>query len=155
MSDFVRDPVGSLASLLAFYDAWTGQRATTDVLLVRYEDMHADPHRELRQVLAFLGVEDVSDATVDRAVAGASFEHLQRVEREGTAGTRALRTDTVDDPESYKARRGKLGGFVDYLGDEDVRYIEAAIARSRGARDLGYEQDSGGRTGMDRPERQR
>jgi hypothetical protein len=153
MSDFVRDPVGSLASLLAFYDAWTAQRATTDVLLVRYEDMHADPYRELRRVLAFLGIADVSDAAVGRAVAGASFEHLQRVEREGTAGTRALRTHTVDDPESYKARRGKVGGFVDYLGDEDVRYIEAAIARSRGARDLGYEHDSGGMTGMDRPER--
>lgn len=149
LSDFVRDPVGSLASLLAFYDAWIAQRDSGDVLLVRYEDMHADPRRELRRVLAFIGVSGVGDATVQRAVAGASFERLQRVEREGTAGTRALRTETVDDPESYKVRRGKVGGFVDYLDEEDVRYVDLAVARSRGARNLGYEHSSRGNGGMD------
>jgi hypothetical protein len=35
-------------------------------------------------------------------------------------------------------RRGKVGGFADYLDDDDVRYIEAAVARSPGARHLGY-----------------
>jgi Sulfotransferase domain len=138
LSDFVRDPVGSLASLLAFYDAWSTQLGAGNVLLVRYEDMHADPGRELRRVLEFLGVTDVTGSAIERAVTGASFERLQRVEREGTAGTRALRTDTAHDPESYKVRRGKVGGYVDYLDAHDVRDIDAAIAASNGARALGY-----------------
>lgn len=138
LSDFVRDPVGSLASLLAFYDAWAAHLAAANVLLVRYEDMHADPRRELRRVLDFLGVGQVRDATVERAVEEASFDRLQRMEREGTAGTRALRTKTAADPESYKVRRGKVGGYVDYLDDADVSYVAAAVASSHGARDLGY-----------------
>ena len=35
------------------------------------------------------------------------------------------------DPESFKVRRGVVGGFVDYLSDEDQRLIETANARLR------------------------
>jgi hypothetical protein len=142
LTDFLRDRTGTLASLLAFYDAWAHRLDDDNLLLVRYEDMHADPRRQLRRVLAFLGVDDVADATVDSAVAGAAFERLQRMEREGSAPTRALRTATVDDPESYKVRRGKVGGFVDYLHEDDITALDAAIAHSRGARALGYAMDA-------------
>jgi len=136
--DFMRERTGGLASLLAFYDAWAPRVAGDDVLLLRYEDMHADPTRELQRVLAFLGMRDVASDVLRRAVQRASFDHLQQLERAGTAGTRALHTASVDDPESYKVRRGKVGGHVDYLEPEDVAAIDRAVARSAGARAMGY-----------------
>jgi hypothetical protein len=141
LTDFVRDRTGSLASLLAFYDAWAPHLTDDNVLLVRYEDMHTDPHRELRRLLEFLNVDDVDDAVVHRAVDGASFDRLQRVERGGSAPTRALRTDSTDDPESYKVRRGKVGGHRAYLAPSDIATMDAAIGRSSGARTLGYVTD--------------
>lgn len=141
LMDFVRDRTGSLASLLAFYDAWAPHLADDNVLLVRYEDMHTDPHRELRRLLEFLNVDGVDDTVVRRAVDGASFDRLQRVERDGSAPTRALRTDSTDDPEAYKVRRGKVGGHRDYLAPSDIATMDAAIGRSRGARSLGYVTD--------------
>lgn len=141
LSDFVRDRNGSLASLLAFYDAWVAQD-DTPVLLVRYEAMQDDPGRELQRVLDFVGVRSLDEAAVTRAVEQASFERLQRAEREGTARTKALRTSKADDPESFKVRRGKVGGYVDYLTPDDIRFVEAAIAASPGARHLGYARDS-------------
>ena len=137
LSDFVRDPNGSLAALLAFYDAWVVQD-DTPVLLVRYEAMKDDPARELQRVLDFVGVRGLRPAAVARAVEQASFERLQRAEREGTAGTKALKAPKADDPESFKVRRGKVGGYVDYLTPEDIRFVDAAIAASPGARHLGY-----------------
>lgn len=137
ISDFVRDRNGSLASLLAFYDAWIAQD-DTPVLLVRYEAMQDDPGRELQRVLEFVGVRGLAEGAVARAVEQASFERLQRAEREGTANTKALRTSKADDPESFKVRRGKVGGYVDYLTPEDIRFVDAAIAASPGARHLGY-----------------
>lgn len=137
LSDFVRDRNGSLASLLAFYDAWVAQD-DIPVLLVRYEAMQEDPGRELQLVLDFVGVRGLAEGAVARAVEQASFERLQRAEREGTANTKALRTSKADDPESFKVRRGKVGGYVDYLTPEDIRFVDAAIAASPGARHLGY-----------------
>lgn len=144
LRDFARDRVGSLASLLAFYDAWAPQLAGDDLLLVRYEDLHADPHGQLRRVLGFLGVDGVREDTVARAVDGAAFDRLQAVERAGTAATRALRTTAAGDPESYKVRRGKVGGYTDYLDADTIAAMDAAIAASPGARRLGYAADASG-----------
>jgi Sulfotransferase domain len=141
LSDFVRDRNGSLASLLAFYDAWVAQD-DTPVLLVRYEAIKEDPARELRRVLEFIGQTRIEDGVVTHAVEQASFERLQRAEREGTANTKALKTSSADDPESFKVRRGKVGGYVDYLTAEDIRFVDDAIAASPGARHLGYAGDT-------------
>lgn len=138
IGDFVRDPFGSLASLLAFYDAWAAQQATDQVLLVRYEDMQADAAHELRRVLDFVGLERAGDDVVRRAVERASFDRLQKAERTGKYKGRALTTNTAHDAESFKVRRGKVGGYVDYLSDADVGYINAAVAASPGARRFGY-----------------
>lgn len=149
--DFVRDRTGGLASVLAFYDAWTPHLDELDVLVVRYEDMHADPARSLQRVLAFLGVDGVDESVVRRAVDGASFDRLQRMERDGSAPTRALRTPAADDPESYKVRRGKVGGYTDYLTAPVITAMDVAIARSSGARALGYVTDPDDGPGRTQP----
>ncbi len=141
LSEFVRDPVGSLASMLAFYDAWAAQLTSDHVLLVRYEDIKADPAHELRRVLDFIAIGAIRDDAVRRAIERASFQRLQRAEREGSYKGRALSTATPDDPESFKVRRGKVGGYVDYLSDDDIAYINAAIDASPGARRFGYAGD--------------
>jgi hypothetical protein len=33
-------------------------------------------------------------------------------------------TATPKDPESHKFRRGKVGGYVDYLSPEDIEFVE-------------------------------
>jgi hypothetical protein len=150
LMEFARERRGGLASLLAFYDAWA-PRIDDGVLLLRYEDLHADPIRELRRVLAFLGMADVAPDVVQRAVAQASFDQLQQLERTGTAGTRALRTATPDDRDSYKVRRGKVGGYVDYLEPTDIATLDVVIARSAGAQAFGYAAHAGaGQGGLDR-----
>ena len=33
------------------------------------------------------------------------------------------------DPETYKVRRGKIGGYVDYLSPDDVAFCHAMLER--------------------------
>ena len=42
-----------------------------------------------------------------------------------------LRAGRDADPEAFKVRRGKVGGFRDYLSDDDVAWIDACVAESR------------------------
>ena len=39
-----------------------------------------------------------------------------------------LRAKNPEDPESLKVRRGVVRGYVDYLSEEDIRYIDQVIA---------------------------
>ncbi|TIP61683.1 MAG: hypothetical protein E5X55_36270 [Mesorhizobium sp.] len=34
-----------------------------------------------------------------------------------------------DDPESFKVRKGKVGGYLDYLSTDDVAFCDDVLAR--------------------------
>jgi len=108
-------------------DAFDGPIASF-VRDARYEAMHRDPAASLRTALDFLGARDVPDRVVADAVEFSRFENLRRAEAEDRFGSHMLRTPSNADPESFKVRKGKVGGFRDYLSPDDVAYIDAAEA---------------------------
>jgi hypothetical protein len=126
---FVRDDRFGVEKVLAFYRQWDAARGVPDAFaFLRYEAMHADPATSLRTALDFLGARDVPDAVVAGAVEFARFDNLKRAEAEDRFGSHMLRTPSNADPESFKVRKGKVGGFRDYLSADDIAYIDAAEA---------------------------
>ena len=87
------------------------------VLLVRYEDLHANPAGELRRIVAFAGL-DADDTTIARAVAASAFAQLAAAEAEEPFAERAR-------SEVRFFRRGVAGGWRDELPDGLARRIEA------------------------------
>ncbi len=134
-ASFVDRPEGGFASLLAFYDAWAAALdVPAAVLVVRYEDLHADTAGELGRVLAFLGVRDVAPATVAGAVEHGSFANMRRLEETGAVASGRLRP--VGD--AYKTRRGTVGGHRDELDAAVVAHLDELMAASPGAAAFGY-----------------
>lgn len=130
---FVRDDRFGARKVAAFYRHWYDARDVPAAFaFFRYEAMHADPGAVLAQSLDFLGVRGVPAATIAAAVEYADFGNLRRAEAEGRFAGPILSAPSSDDPESFKVRRGKVGGFRDYLSDADVAWIDARVAEAGG-----------------------
>lgn len=129
LSDFVRSRRFGAAKVAAFYESWSrSRRVPRRFLLLRYEELHVAPREALARVLRFLGAR-VSAVVIDRAVEHASFRHMRRLERADAFADPRLRPGDPDDPESYKTRRGVVGGYADYLSPADIAYVEEELAR--------------------------
>lgn len=130
LADFLREPDEGLDKIIGFYNVWADQRHVPVAFhLLRYEDLRADTPGSLRQVLDFVGAGDIPDRIVEGAVDFASFERTKEREREGEFKNKALRAWNPDDPESFKARRGVVGGYVDYLTPEQVDDVNERLER--------------------------
>ncbi len=57
---------------------------------------------------------------------------MKKMEASKQYDPKLLQPGDVNDPESYKVRRGKVGGFSDYLKGSDLEYANAAVARLNG-----------------------
>jgi len=125
--DFVMYPT-VLPVIVTYMNEWAAELPRLQNLLVtRYEDLRADPHRELARVLRWMG-ETPSDAEIQAAVDFAAFENLKKLEAGAKyTGHRRLTPGAADNPDSYKVRRAKVGGYRDYFDDDQVRAIETAI----------------------------
>jgi len=128
MSSFIRCPRGGVGSMIRFYNIWAENRGVPrDFLLVRYEDLKNDTAAELARVWRFLGLPELSPDTIAAAVAYCSFENMRRMEAQDQLGTGRLRAGDASDPESFKTRQGKVGGYTKYLSPEDIAWIDERV----------------------------
>ena len=129
--DFVTgDNGGSIQAIADYMNLWARESARVEAFhLLRYEDLRADPHRELRRLLDFMQVE-ASEDQVAQAVEYSSYENMKKMESRQQfrlAGGRMMPRDK-DNPDSYKVRRAKVGGYRDYFSDEEVGVIDRQLA---------------------------
>lgn len=128
ISDFIRNDRFGAKKILTFYHVWHAKRhAVKEFLHISYEDMHADTSLVLSKVLSFMGVRDISDEILERAVAFSGFENMKKMEKTESLGARRMRPGNMQDEESFKVRKGTIGGHVNYLSAEDIDYIDAVI----------------------------
>ena len=118
----------------------TGLDALAATLVVRYEDMRRDTLGELRRIADFMRM-DASDAEVADAVEWAAFENMKQRESDAASSSGRLRAADVDNPDSFKTRRAKVGGYQDYFDDAEVAAIDDVINKTLDVR-FGYRVDS-------------
>jgi hypothetical protein len=127
--DFVMNSGAGLPAVLDFFEIWQRELPRVrESVVVRYEDMRARPHEALKRAVAFLGTPGTDEQIAD-AVAFASLDNMRRLERGralGFSGQRLVPGDRAN-PDSYKVRRAKIGGYRDYFDDEQVAAIDALV----------------------------
>ena len=124
LSDFIHEPVGSFDTVLRYYNIWDQNRELPErFLLVRYEELSTDPYGELRRILNFLNLQEISDEAVEEAIRFAGFDNMQQMEQNRKFRSGRLQPVSVADPESYKVRRGRVGGYVDYLSADEIAML--------------------------------
>jgi len=98
-----------------------------DALMLRYEDMRADTVKELDRLARFLGLEPGPE-TLSEVVEYASVANMKKREAEAQSDSDRLRAADPDNPDSFKTRRAKVGGYHDYFDAEQIRQIDRQIA---------------------------
>lgn len=131
LSTFLYHDVGSFDTVLRYYNIWADNRhASAGFLLIRYEDLHENPKRELGRMLKFLEVPDVSDEILSEVIEHTSFKNMRKMEVENAFDSRHLKPADEKDENSFKTRRGKVGGFVDYFNQIDITYMNDKISKN-------------------------
>jgi len=97
--------------------------------LLRYEDLSAEPRERLRELLDFMRI-DATDEQVNAAVEYAAYDNMKKMEgrRQFRFGGGRMMPGDRDNPDSYKVRRAKVGGYRDYFADEEVETIDRRLA---------------------------
>lgn len=94
--------------------------------------MHKNPVDILDRIMEFLGCSGIDDNIMRQAVEFAIFNNMRKMEKDGFFKSGAMRPANINDDESYKLRRGIVGGYEYYLSEEDIKYIDQVI------KEMGY-----------------
>jgi hypothetical protein len=129
-SELLRDPAFGIVSMAEVMNDWLAEWSQRpNFLLLRYETLRRDPTAGFRELLQVLGEREVQEEAFAHALEFSAFEQMQKLEGAGAFDSKILRAGDARDPESFKVRRGKVGGFRDYLSPNDQAYATAALRR--------------------------
>jgi hypothetical protein len=140
MFDFVMHPKQGMPRIIEFMNEWADEAdAIKDMLIVRYEDMKSKPNETLKRMVEFTGTPGTEEQ-IATAVEYAAYENMKKLEQKKVfrlAGGRMVPKDRKN-PNSYKVRRAKVGGYRDYFEDAEVAAIDAYMQEHLSPR-FGYE----------------
>ena len=128
VSEMLSDRKFGVRAIINAMNDWINEFSGCDnFTLVRYEALRASPSEHFRDLLAVLG-ESAPDATIfQEALDFSRFDNMQKLEAAGAFDSNILHPGDVRDPESFKVRRGKVGGYREYLSADDQQFAAAAM----------------------------
>jgi hypothetical protein len=127
IEDYIRFKYG-LPFLIRFMNDWaTQQHVPKEFMMVRYADLVNKCKTTLRSIVKYLAHIDVQDNVLNDTVNACRFERMQMHCRK--VASDGISHQSVNN-ECLPARRGVIGGYVDYLGQKDIDWIDSQLRRS-------------------------
>lgn len=128
LSEFMRHEVFGARKIVEFTNLWYRHRhIPSSFQVISYEDLHKDPHEVLRNVLKTLRAPTLPDSQIDEAIEYSRFENLRKRELANEFKSSRMAPSNPSDGNSFKTRKGKMGGFRDSMSDEDIRFVESEV----------------------------
>jgi hypothetical protein len=128
VSELLRDPAFGIESMIEIMNSWLAEwSGHASFLLLRYETLRAAPAPGFRELLQVLGEWPVQETILAKALEFSDFAHMKKLESAGAFDSKILRPGDAQDPESFKVRRGEIGGFQEYLSPNDQTFALHAL----------------------------
>jgi hypothetical protein len=132
LNDFNRGLINArLGSWNTHVLSWLNQ-ASTDRLVVKYEDLREDTITEFRKILDFIGLQKNND-DISSAITSSDFKRMQALEQEQPS---AYHDFANTDSSIRFMRAGKVGGWKEYFSKENER--EFLLRQGEALRLLNY-----------------
>src|SRR2546429_2519774 len=130
VSDLLRGKKFGVRAIIKTMNAWLNEFSDRDdFTIIRYESLREFPGENFRTLLGVLGETRPDVSIFQAALDFSEFENMKKMEAAGAFDSKILRPGDVRDPESFKVRRGKVGGYREYLSVEDQEYAAGALTK--------------------------
>jgi hypothetical protein len=97
-------------------------------LWISYEDLKKDTSGVLINTIGFLNLTP-HDSCLNEAIEFSSFNNMKKLEKNGGFSDAILKPGNPSDPESFKVRKGKVGGYIDYFQPEALSQLDGYLSK--------------------------
>ena len=124
----LRDEKFGMRAIINTMNHWLNEFSHGDnFTLVRYEALRAARRNISAICLRCSENQRQTRMMFQEALEFSRFENMQKLEAAGAFDSNILHPGDVRDPESFKVRRGKVGGYREYLSAGDQQFAAAAM----------------------------
>lgn len=129
MDELLEDKRRGVDTVVSIMNRWAQEFEPERRLVARYEDWKVDPVRRFGEIIEFATGTPAQADALSYAIDYARFDKMRAREAANQAEIPALRPRDIQDKDSFKTRRGVVGGYKEYLSEPQVERVLAAMSR--------------------------
>lgn len=130
IKSYIRSEKFGVENFIKYNIFWKRFSRCKEKMDLTYEMMQWDTLGTIKNVLAFLkpGV-DFDENVIRNTIEYNSFDnmHVREISKQDGSRTDWRAKTDVNNLNSFKVRRGVIGGYVDYLDKDDILYIDQLV----------------------------
>ena len=128
LQDCIRDPKHGVEKYIRYYLLFK-EYDYSKKFVFSYEEMHDNCFKTLKSLCEFFGY-NFTNEHYKKVVEFSTFENLKQHEiNQNKDIIRNKVRYTEGNPESFKMRKGKVGGYIDYMTPEDNEYCNDLLVK--------------------------
>ena len=117
ISDFIDDDYIGISKIINFYNL-INEKLINNSIVIDYESLCKNTMAEVVKILEYFKIE-INKKIIFECISECSFKNLQKKE---------ISKNKVDNQNSLKFRKGKIGNFNEDLNEQDLKKINNYIA---------------------------
>ena len=119
IKDFIRDPSLGVTKWINYINSWSHYINSSNSCIISYENLYSNTRDELTRLLEYLSL-PIDIKIINKTIENSSFNKMQNIEIiDGIAKHNHDRSNQ----EARRMRKGKIEGYLDYLDNQDLDYI--------------------------------
>lgn len=124
LNDFLFKGFGDFNTIIKYYNIWSeNMTKLKNILILRYEDLTNDSLNQIKRVLEFMNIKNISNEKILESLEFSKFDNMQKMESDNKFNVNRLKPGDKKDMDSFKIRKGKIGGYKDYLNTEEIQIL--------------------------------
>jgi hypothetical protein len=127
ISEFIRSHQG-IRTLENFYLMW--KKILPEIKNHRILNYEEFSQYAFEHILFFFGFK-INPKRIQKCMQMGTFANMKKLEQSDKHHAPWLRPRNKDDNDTYKCRRGIIGGYKDYLNKKDIKFINNIIGKNK------------------------
>jgi hypothetical protein len=128
LSDLIYDPRFGIVSVIHVMNTWIREWGEkNNFMLLRYENCRQDTRAAFEALLKFFGFDAINEEALNHSLRFSSFDNMKKMEASREFQKGILLPQDPGDPDSFKVRRGIVGGYREYLNVRELHFVEQAM----------------------------
>jgi hypothetical protein len=131
ISEFIKDDKLGIRKILNFHKVWNENKdVPKEFLYISYEDMHKNSVQTIKRIIKFIKSKDIPEDKLKEIIDFYKLENMKALEKKGHFNKQygdIFNTSKNKKGTYNKVRKGKVGGYVNYLNEQDIAYCNKCM----------------------------
>ncbi len=123
ISEFVRDDSTGIYSIINYMNTWNrNSKLFNNFTIIHYEFLKNNTKNEFLKIINFVNM-NRNQKILQEVIDYTKFENMKKMEKNGNTKNRSFLLRVPNINETFRMRKGKIGGYKEYLCSKDIKYV--------------------------------